>query len=87
MIVGFFITMSYKSVLRAMMMNVSYEQTIDTIDDMLASERTLMLAGDSVLPLYLESDPRPKATKLAKGVQTYSYGTGSEDELRHLHEG
>ena len=55
---------------------------------MLASERTLMLAGDSVLPLFLESDPRAKATELAKGaVQTYNYGTGSEDELRHLHEG
>ena len=88
MVIGFFLTLSYKSVLRAMMMNVSYEKTIDTTDDMLASERTLMLAGDSVLPLFLESDPRAKATELAKGaVQTYNYGTGSEDELRHLHEG
>ena len=33
MIVGFFLTVSYKSVLRAMMMKISYENTIDDIDE------------------------------------------------------
>ena len=84
---GFFLTMSYKSVLRAMMMNVYYEQTIDTIDDMLESERTLMVAGDSIIPLLLASDPRLKAIELEERAQFYRYGTGQENEFQRVNEG
>ena len=84
MIVGFFITMSYKSVLRAMMMNVYYD---NTVDDMLASERTFMLASDTILPHLLASDPRTKVKALAERVQYYKHGTGVEEEYRNLFEG
>ena len=87
MIVGFFFTISYKSVLRAMMMNVYYDNTIETIDDMLASERTFMLASDTILPHLLASDPRTKVKALAERVQYYKHGTGVEEEYRNLFEG
>ena len=87
MIVGFFLTMSYKSVLRAMMMSVYYEKTIDTIDDMLASDRTFMVHSDSSIPGLLASDPRPKVKELEERTQFYRYGTGQGPEFDQVSEG
>ena len=85
MIAGFMLTISYKSVLRAMMMNIYYEETIDTIDDMLASERTLWVASDSILPVLLASDPRMKVQQLAKRAIYYKHGRGQWEDLKELH--
>ena len=87
MIVGFMLTISYKSVLRAMLMNIYYEETIDTIDDMLASERTFMVASDSILPVLLASEPRMKVKELAERVQFYKYGTGQDNVSQRIYEG
>ena len=87
MIVGFMLTISYKSVLRAMLMNIYYEKTIDTIDDMLASERTFMVASDSILPVLLASEPRMKVKELAERVQFYKYGTGQDNVSQQVFEG
>ena len=46
MIVGFLLAISYKSVLRAMLMKTYYEDTIDTIDDMLDSTRQFFVQSD-----------------------------------------
>ena len=75
-VVGFMLTMSYKSVLRAMLMTVEYEETIDTIDGMLNSDRKFMLAGDTPIRSMLEGDPREKVKQLAKVVEYYSLGKG-----------
>ena len=87
MIVGFMLTISYKSVLRAMMMNIYYEKTIDTIDDVLASERTFMVLSDSILPFLLATDPRMKVQELAERVIFYKYGIGQENDSHQIHEG
>ena len=87
MIVGFMLTISYKSVLRAMMINIYYEETIDTIDDMLASERTLWVPSDTILPALLESDPRMEVRDLAERARFYKAGTGRPDDLIWLGEG
>ena len=48
-VVGFLLTISYKSVLRSMMMKVEYENTIDSVDDLLESDRKLFLTkGPSI---------------------------------------
>ena len=49
-----------------MMTNISYESTIDTIDDMLESERTLWLPKDTDTPALIASDPRIKVQELLK---------------------
>ena len=76
-LVGFLLSISYKSVLRALLMKAEYENTIDKIDDMLASPRGLLAAGDTPLRYLLETDPRERVQRLAKTVQYFNYGTGS----------
>ena len=56
-------------------MKTEYDDTIDTIDDMLKSDRQFMVTGDTLLRLELESDPRDKVKDLAKRVEYYDYGT------------
>ena len=87
MIVGFFLTMSYKSVLRGMMMKVYHEKTIDTIDDMLASERILMIQSDLGIPGLMARDPRIKVNELAARAQHYRMGTGYGIENERVVEG
>ena len=87
MIVGFLLTISYKSVLRAMLMKVYYEETIDSIDDMLKSERSLVTAIDSIVPTLLASDPREKVKKLAERVNFYEFGSDGRGDLKHLIDG
>ena len=56
--------MSYKSVLRAMMMTIQYEETIDTVDDLLASTLPVAIANDTSLRFQLEKDPSIKMKHL-----------------------
>ena len=44
-LVGFLLTTSYKSILLSNMMKMEYENTIETTDDVLQSDRTFLLAG------------------------------------------
>ena len=74
MLVGFLLTISFKSVLRAMMMTIEYDQTIDTLDDMLMSEMTAVMAVDTSMKYKLETDPREKVQELAKKVKGYKLG-------------
>ena len=78
--VGFLMTISYKSVLRAMMMTTEYDQTIDTIDDMLKSELPLWMANDTSLKLMLKTDPREKVKELGKLVNGYPIGAATRTE-------
>ena len=74
MIIGFLLTISYKSVLRAMMMRIYHEKTIDTLDDLLASGKTLLVPRDSILGVLLPSDPRMKVKMLTEKVEYYNMG-------------
>ena len=73
-LLGFLLSMSYKSVLRAMMMKVDYDDTIETIDDMLQSDRKFLAAGDTYQRFLLMSDPRMKVQQLVREVEWYDYG-------------
>ena len=83
-VLGFLLTISYKSVLRSMMMKVEYEDTIDTIDDLLESDRILLIAGDSGLKLRFEGDPREKVRKLANKTQYVNFNLGASWEVPRL---
>ena len=84
MMVGFFLTVSYKSVLRSMMMTTEYDQTIDTIDDMLQSELPLWMANDTSLKLMLATDPREKVKELGKLVNGYPIGAATRSEEHRM---
>ena len=79
MLVGFLLSISYKSVLRALLIKVEYENTINTIDDMLESERTLMIPEDTPIKYILETDPREKVKLLSKEAQFYKFGTATPE--------
>ena len=70
-----------------MLMNVYYENTIDTINDMLESDRTFRVVSDTYLKDLLFSDPRIEVKQLAKKVVYYKYGTGNADENADLYQG
>ena len=57
-------------------MNEYYDNTIDNIDDMLASGRQFMVADDTVSKFLLASDPRIKVKKLAERTQYIRHRTG-----------
>ena len=80
-IIGFLLTICYKSVLRVIMMTTEYDDTIDTIDDMLQSKRQLMVAGDTGLRRLVETDPRTKVKTLAKEVKYFDLGTVTPEEV------
>ena len=68
-------------------MNVHYENTIDTINDMLESDRILRVASDTYLKDLVLSDPRIEVQQLAKRIVFYKYGTGNADESVDLIKG
>ena len=66
--------MSYKSVLRANLMKTEYKDPIDTIDDVLQSDRQFMYAADTYYKEWLGNDPREKVRALEKRAQHYNLG-------------
>ena len=86
-VVAFLLTTSYKSILLALMTNVYYEQTVDNIDEMVASGRTLWVASDTAIPFLLASDPRDKVQQMAKGAKSYKQGRGTWEDLKDVHMG
>ena len=68
---GFLITISYKSVLLANMTSVDYEKGIDSIEDMLNSNKHLMVIRS--MKVLVEADPRPQVIKLSKTIKYYDF--------------
>ena len=69
---GYFLTLSYESVLRAMLMKTYYEKKVDSIDDMLADDRELIIYGGGAITDIMASDPRPKVRDLARRATAYT---------------
>ena len=80
-LLGFFLTISYKSVLRAILMKPEYDDTIDTINDMLQSDRQFVVAADTHIPYLLEGDPRETVKVLAEKVKYYNHGKKFPEEV------
>ena len=70
-----------------MMTNISYENTIDTIDDMLESERTLWVPKDTAIPVLLASDPRIIVKELSKQTVYFNWGLGQWEDVKDMIEG
>ena len=57
------------------LMKTDYEDPIDSIDDVLKSNRQFMFAADTTMKRYVEDDPREKMQALAKRAKHYNMGT------------
>ena len=77
MIVGFLLCASYKSVLLATLVSVEYEKPINTIDDLLKTDKPI--TGYPTIGYFLSVDPRIKMKELAKKMddEHYSLPNGS----------
>ena len=65
-LVGFLLTTSYKSILRSNMMKMEYENTIETVEDVLQSDRTFLVAGFQKALLMNDKRIRVKPLKSIK---------------------
>ena len=69
--IGFLFTISYKSVLLSNMINIEYEKALDTVEDVLRSDKPLFIDGTSGIGMLLKSDQRGKMKELAKKARYY----------------
>ena len=66
------LNISYQSVLRVMLMKIHYEKTVEGIDDMLASEKGLVMWNGHRTYYRMASDPRLKVKELARRSILYN---------------
>ena len=70
-LVGFLLTLSYKSVLRANMMTTDYEKGIDSIEELINSKKPLMVISE--MKYWFVLDPTADIKALSKQVIFYEY--------------
>ena len=76
LLVGYLLTISYCSVLRAMLMQVYYDDRIETRDDMLriGAGMKVYVAYDTAIPALLNSDPRENVIEInTKMVEYFNF--------------
>ena len=83
-VIGFLLTASYKSMLLAMMTTLSHEKTIDTIDDVLKSERKLWVPSDTNILMQLKTDPRRRYKELGERATPYTNGRMQWEDLKDV---
>ena len=74
---GFLLTISYKSVLRSNMLHIYYDSPIDSVEDLLRTDKSLFVVGGTSITKLLDSDKREKIVQLNKRVIYYKRGNGS----------
>ena len=65
-----------------MMMTIQYEETIDTVDDLLASTLPVAISNDTSLKFQLKADPSYKMQQLLKRkgkIIWYRHGKSTPD--------
>ena len=72
LLIGYFLTMSYKSVLRSNLIHIEYEMPIDSIEDALQSQKQIVASRD----IIFWKDQRTKVKDLAKRITTFDYVHG-----------
>ena len=69
--IGFLLTISYKSVLLSKLINIEYEKGLDSIDDVLRSNKPVVTDGTSAITNLVKSDPREKMKEIGERLKPY----------------
>ena len=64
----------YKSVLRSNMIHIKYEKGIDSVEDVLKTDKKVLYASTSPARKLLATDPRENMRELYKRTGTYEKG-------------
>ena len=67
------LTIHYKEVLIANLVNVGYEDTIDNFDDVLRSGMPLVVPENTAIPKLLNNDPRKSVQQLLDNLLYFNY--------------
>ena len=76
-VIGFLLTISYKSVLLSNLINIEYEKGLDSVDDVLRSNKPVVLDGASADINLMQSDPREKVREIGKRIKQYKFEKGA----------
>ena len=77
-LVGFLLTISYKSVLRSNLIHIQYEKPIDSVEEFLKTDKPIYLDGTSSLVNMMAGDRRPKMIELKKRTKHYKSEGGQQ---------
>ena len=75
-LVGFLLTISYKSVLRSNLIHVQYEKPIDSVEEFLKTDKQIYIEGASSMVNMLAGDRRKKMIELKKRTKHYNLEGG-----------
>ena len=73
LLTAFFVTLSYKQVLLANLVDTGYEKPIETLEELVNSGKPYVCGQNTNFPRLLERDPRQSVRKLAKQVLWFNY--------------
>ena len=75
--IGFLLTISYKSVLLSKLIHIDYEKGLDSVDDVLRSNKPVVTDGTSAITKLVKSDPRGKMKEIGERLKTYKSEKGA----------
>ena len=70
---AFTLTICYKEVLLANLVNVGYEDSNDNFDDLLRSGKPICMAENTNIPLLFFNDPRDNVKQLLNNIVYFNY--------------
>ena len=76
-VIGFLLTISYKSVLLSKLITIEYEKGLDSIDDVLRSNKPVVTDGTSAITKLVKSDPRGKMKEIGERLKPYKSEKGA----------
>ena len=73
LLLGYIITMGIKSVLSASWVIVQHEKPVETLEDLLNTDRKILMLANTSTAILLKTDPRPGIQQMAKKVTWLPY--------------
>ena len=77
LVIGFCLTACYKSVLLSNMVNIRFEKTIDTVEDVLDSGKLFLVPDNTDIPSKIYKSVRYNVRRLANQMKLYNFSIGS----------
>ena len=76
-VLGFCLTACYKSVLLSNMINIGFDKTIDSVEDVLDSGKLLLVPDNTDVSSQIHKSARANVRKLANQIKLYNISIGS----------
>ena len=68
---GFLLTICYKDILLSTLIHIEYEKGVDSIEDVIVSNKPVVFDGYSGIASLLKSDPREQVKKIMRRKKPY----------------